>query len=52
MNSQESAEMYLETILILEKKNGNVRILGIVKLLIIKSLIIKSLTRLQKILYQ
>ena len=29
MNSQESAEMYLETILILEKKNGNVRAIDI-----------------------
>lgn len=29
MNIQESAEMYLETILILEKKNGNVRAIDI-----------------------
>jgi len=29
MNSQESAEMYLETILILEKKNGTVRAIDI-----------------------
>ena len=29
MNSQESAEMYLETILILERKNGTVRAIDI-----------------------
>ena len=31
MNLQESAEMYLETILILEKKNGNVRAIDIAR---------------------